>query len=71
MNSNPILILPGEVKSIFFEIFFKSLKVKKYKSPLVLLCNRKILYKEIKKLKFKKNIREINKKEVIKKKIKK
>ena len=70
MNSNPILILPGEVKSIFFEIFFKSLKVKKYKSPLVLLCNRKILYKEIKKLKFKKNIREINKKEVIKKKLK-
>ena len=70
MNSNPILILPGEVKSIFFEIFFKSLKLKRYKSPLVLLCNRKILYREINKLKFKKNIKEINKKEVIKKKLK-
>ena len=70
MNSNPILIIPGEVKSIFFEIFFKSLKLKRYKSPLVLLCNKKILYKEINKLKFKKNIKEINKKEVIKKKLK-
>ena len=55
MNSKPILIVPGEKKSIFFEIFFKALKTKKIKSPLVLICNEKILYSEIKKYKFKKN----------------
>ena len=43
MNSKPILIIPGEKKSIFFEIFFKALKTKKIKSPLVLICNEKIL----------------------------
>ena len=60
MNSNPILIVPGEKKSIFFEIFFKTLKTKKIKSPLVLICNEKILYSEIKKYKFKKKIEIVN-----------
>ena len=56
MNFKPILIIPGEKKSIFFEIFFKSIKSKKIDSPLVLICNKEILYSEIKKYKFKKKI---------------
>ena len=47
MNSSPILIVPGEKKSIFFEIFFKSLKSKFFTSPLILICDKKILNKEI------------------------
>ena len=59
MNSKPILIVPGEKKSIFFEIFFKSIKSKKFSSPLILICNKKNLDKEIKKYKFKKNIEQL------------
>ena len=39
-NYNPILIVSGEPKSIFLEIFFKALN-KKAKSPLVLIVNKK------------------------------
>jgi len=56
VNFKPILIVPGERKSIFFEIFFKSLKLKKIKSPLVLICNKKIFYSETRKYKFKNRI---------------
>ena len=56
MNFKPILIIPGETKSIFFEIFFKSLKSKKFNSGLILICNKKKLDKEIKMFGFKKNI---------------
>tara|TARA_Y100000816_G_scaffold292175_1_gene286225 strand:+ start:1078 stop:2010 length:933 start_codon:yes stop_codon:yes gene_type:complete len=53
VNFKPILIIPGEKKSIFFEIFFKSLKSKSISSPLILICNKKDLNKEVKKHKFK------------------
>ncbi len=56
MSSDPILIIPGEQKSIFFEIFFKSIKSRKYQSPLILICNKKILENEMKVNKFKKSI---------------
>ena len=52
MSSKPILIVPGEKKSIFFEIFFKSFKSKSFSSPLILICDKKNLDKEIKKFKF-------------------
>ena len=72
MNSKPILIVPGEKKSIFFEIFFKSVKLSKIISPLILICNKKVLYQEIKRFNFKLEIKELNKnalnKEIIKKK---
>ena len=61
MNSRPILIIPGETKSIFFEIFFKSLKSKKFNSGLILICNKKKLDKEIKMFNFKKNIELLDK----------
>ena len=57
MKSKPILIVPGEPNSIFFEIFFKSLKNKKYKSPLILICCKKNLEQQMKKFNFKKNLR--------------
>ena len=68
MNSSPILIIPGETKSIFFEIFFKSIKLTKVKSPLILICNREILYKEIKRFKFNQYIEELDKSTITKKK---
>ena len=59
MSSKPILIVPGEKKSIFFEIFFKSLKLRSISSPLILICDKKNLNKEIKKYKFKNLIEQI------------
>ena len=67
MNSSPILIVPGEKKSIFFEIFFKSIELKKIVSPLILVCSKKILDKEIKKYKFSMKIELINLAQIIKK----
>lgn len=68
MNFKPILIVPGEKKSIFFEIFFKSIKSKKITSPIILVCDKKILYSEIKRYKFKKKIEIIKLDKILKKK---
>ena len=56
MNYKPILIVPGEPNSIFFEIFFKALK-KKIKSPIVLIASKELLLLQMKKLKFYKKIK--------------
>ena len=71
MNSSPILIVPGEKKSIFFEIFFKSIKSKKITSPLILVCSKKILDKEIKKYRCSVKIELISLDQIIKKKFNK
>ncbi|WP_440923990.1 4-hydroxythreonine-4-phosphate dehydrogenase PdxA [Candidatus Pelagibacter sp.] len=71
MSSSPILIVPGEKKSIFFEIFFKSINSKKFISPLILVCSKKILNKEIKNFSFNKKIELINLDQIIKKRLKK
>ena len=60
MNYKPILIVHGEPNSIFLEIFFKSLKYKKFKNPLILICSHKILKFQMKKLRFKMDIKIIN-----------
>ena len=52
MNCKPILIVPGEPNSVFFEIFFKTFKIKKFKSPIILICSEKLLIMQMKKLKF-------------------
>jgi len=57
MKIKPIIIVAGEPNSIFLEIFFKSLKFKKYKSPLILICCKKNLTTQMKKLNFKRNFR--------------
>ena len=59
MSYNPILIIPGERKSVFFEIFFKSLKSKLFLSPLILICDKKNLDTEIKRYEFNKHIEQI------------
>jgi 4-hydroxythreonine-4-phosphate dehydrogenase len=56
MNYKPILIVAGEPNSIFLEIFFKSIKSDKYRSPLILICSKKLLIKQMKKFKFKKRL---------------
>ena len=60
MNYKPILIVHGEPNSVFLEIFFKSLKYKKFKNPLILICSQKILKFQMKKLKFEKDIKLVN-----------
>ena len=56
MKIKPIIIVSGEPKSIFFEIFFKSQKLYKSKSPYILISSKKILKSQMKKLKFKKKL---------------
>jgi len=52
MNNKPIIIVAGEPNSIFLEIFFKSLKSNRYKSPLIIICSKKLLAEQMKKLGF-------------------
>ena len=60
MNYKPIIIVAGEPNSIFFEIFFKALKTKKFKSPILLIASIDILKLQMKKFKFKRKIRFID-----------
>ena len=48
MRLEPIIIVAGDPRSIFFEIFFKTLNKKKYNSPIILICSQKLLYKQLK-----------------------
>ena len=57
MKDKIILIVGGEPNSIFLEIFFKTLKLKKTKCPIVLISSEKLLKKQMMKLKFKKKIK--------------
>ena len=56
MKNKPIIILNGEPNSIFLEIFFKSLKNKNYKSPIILVSSYELIKFYMKKLKFNKKI---------------
>ena len=60
MINKPILIVAGDPDSIFFEIFFKSIKVNNFKCPLILISSIKILKSQMKKFKLKKNIKIID-----------
>ncbi len=61
MKSKPIIIVAGEPKSIFFEIFIKSIKVHSFKSPIILISSIKLLRFNLKKYKCKKDIQILNK----------
>ena len=50
----PIIVAAGEPNSIFLEIFFKSLKKNKFKSPIILIVSENLLKKQMKKFNFKK-----------------
>lgn len=60
MNYKPIIIVAGEPNSIFFEIFFKALKTKKFKSPIILIGSLSLLKLQMGKLGLKKKIKLIN-----------
>ena len=64
MKNKPIIIVNGEPNSIFLEIFFKSLKNKNYKSPIILISSLEVLMFHIKKLNFKKKIKIIDYKNI-------
>ena len=57
MNSKYILIINGEPNIIFLEIFFKALKKKKFKNPIILISSKKIIELQMRYLNFKKKIR--------------
>jgi len=57
MNFKPIIVLGGEPHSIFWEIFIKALKYKKYKSPIILIGSFKLLKFYAKKLNYNLNVK--------------
>ena len=60
MNYSPILMVSGEPNSIFLEIYFKILRLNKIKSPLILISSERLLRLQMKKLRFKKKIRNLD-----------
>ena len=60
MVYKPIIIVAGEPNSIFSEIFFKSLKNKKFKSPIILIASLRLIEHQMKKLGINRKIRLIN-----------
>ena len=66
MKAKPILLIAGDPYGVFFELFFKSIKKKNYKSPLILICCKKLLVEQMKACNFKKKIRIIEINNIIK-----
>ena len=64
MNYKPILIIGGDPKSIFFEIFFKALKKIKVKNPILLVTSHKLLKEEMRVFGFKRKVNIIDKKKI-------
>ena len=64
MTTKPILIVAGEPYSVFIEIYLKSLckkKIKNMKDPIILICSKSLLVKQMDKLKYKYKIRDVSK----------
>ena len=66
-NYKPIIVVSGDPKSVFLEIFFKTFKIAK--RPLVLIVSKKILKQQIKLFKYKFNLNEIFEENISKKKL--
>ena len=64
MNYKPIIVVGGEPYSVFFEIFFKSIKNKRYKNPIILIASKNLLIKQMIKLGYRFSINEIKKNQV-------
>ena len=64
MNYKPILVVAGEPYSIFFEIFFKSIKNKKYKNSIILIASKNLLIKQMVKMNYNFAINDINKDQI-------
>jgi len=56
MTFKPILIVCGEPNSIFLEIFFKIIKYKKFKTPIILICSHNVLKLQMNHFNFRKKI---------------
>ncbi len=56
MKNKAIIIVCGEPKSVFLEIFLKALKYNSFRSPIILITSLKLLKNQMKKYKFKRNI---------------
>ena len=69
MRIKPILIVAGEPNSVFLEIFFKTLKKKIIKSPIILIVSKKLFLWQMKQLGFNYKIKLINEKYIDFKKI--
>ena len=61
MNNQPIMLVGGEPNSVFLEIFFKSIKSKHFKSPLILIISKNLLVQQMKKLGYQYDINLIKK----------
>ena len=59
MNKN-IIIVAGEPYSVFLELLFKSIKLKKIKKTFILICSKKLLISQMKKLNYNFKINLIN-----------
>ena len=70
MKNKPIIIVSGEPNSVFIEILLKTLKYKKFESPIILISSLKLLKNNLKKINFKKKINILNIKDVNNKKLK-
>ena len=56
MIKKPIIVTAGEPNGVFLEIFFKSLKFKSYKCPIIIIVSKKLLIAQMKELGFNFNI---------------
>ena len=68
-NYKPILIVPGEPNSVFSEIFFKTIKKNKFKSPIIIIGSFKLLLLQMNKLNLKRKFFKIDFKNINLKKI--
>jgi 4-hydroxy-L-threonine phosphate dehydrogenase PdxA len=66
MSSKPIIIVAGNPRSVFFEIFFKSIKKLRIKSPIILICCKRQIEQFIKKNSIIINLNYIEKEEILK-----
>ena len=59
MKNKPLIIISGEPYGVFIEIFLKTIKKKKLKKPLILICSKKLFEKQMKRLNYKFKINEV------------
>jgi len=69
VNYNPIIVVAGEPHSVFLEIFFKTIKKKKFIRPIILIASKKLLIEQMKKLGFYFKVNIINENNLIVKKL--
>ena len=61
MKFKPIIIIAGEPNSVFIELLLNIINKNSFKSPLILICSKKILIKQSKALKINYKINELDK----------